>query len=213
MVTGDFFHNGGQIHALCQVEDTDDQQLGLQIITEVGQVPLKGIQSEMNGQLTLSDTLVPFVVVQSAFPLFTIALDFENARKADRQTFRLSPDFSVRYRPKGIRDGWLEGAGIDLSQEGLSLCVPTRAACRVDQRCEVELTIPPVSPRSRKKPTCLTLEGTVRWIKPVDELSEGTAIGICLTDSKQREDLIELVFQLQHHMARRPEDYLVARSA
>ena len=210
-VTGNFFYQNEQIHALCRVESRDAYSVGLKIVTEVGKVSLKGVRPEANGQLTLSDMLVPFRVTQVDFPVVIIEIDPENARPANRQVFRLSPDFSVRFRPKGVGGGWFEGKGIDLGQEGLSLCVPGRVACRPEQQCEIELTVR--SSRSPSHPSHIAhiaLEGEVRWIKPMDD---GTAIGINIADRKQHQELVELVFHLQHRLSRRPKDYLTEISA
>ena len=86
-ITGDFFHRNEQIHALCCVENQDAHSVGLRIVIEVGKVPLKGIQPEATGQLSVSDMLVPFSVIQVDFPVVIIEIDPENARKADRKFF------------------------------------------------------------------------------------------------------------------------------
>ncbi len=199
-VTGDFFHRGEQIHALCHVEKQDAPSVGLRIVTEVGKVPLWGVQPAATGQLIVSDRLVPFRVTQVDFPVVIVEVDLENVRQVNRRVFRLSPDFSARFRPKGDRDGWLEGKGLDLSQEGLSLCVPRHVVCRPEQECDIELTV-----RSARTQSRLALEGEVRWTKPVPD---GTAVGIHIGDGKQHQELAELVFHLQHQLSRRPKDYM-----
>ncbi len=71
---------------------------------------------------------------------------------------------------------------------------------------------PPISPTLKecREAYRILLEGEVGWIKPMDD---DTAVGINIADGKQRQELVELVFHLQHRLSRRPKDYLTAISA
>ena len=204
-ITADFLHHHEIVHSICLLEKQNEALLRLRILSEVGRVPLMGLREGAPGQLETKKKISPFRVTRVALPVVDITTFADQARPAHRQLLRVPASFLVRFRRKESTGLWISGQGVDISAGGCHfiLTPPLVPKIRDSYAVEMLITLPD---GSEERPL---LDTEVRWVRPT---SSSIYVGMEAQHPAQRKALTNAAVKFQQALARRPEDYLLARS-
>lgn len=200
-VSGDFFHNGAMVHAICRVERTQASHLRLRIVAELGKVSFRGLKSGTHGHIELGTQVLPLRVTHVNLPFVDVLIFPHHARPAHRQLLRVPATFRVRLRRKGARGLWISGQGVDLSAGGCHFTLTPPTVPHTGEAYDLEMLIP-LPDGNEERPVLAT---EVRWVRPT---SRNIYVGmeIHLT---QRKTLATATAQFQHALSRHPQDYVL----
>lgn len=194
------------VHAICEVEERQGTDVMLRVLRELGKVSLAGLPVGSSGKLEFANQLLPFRVVLVQLPWIAIRLALEKARPVQRQFFRMSASFSVRFRRRGSERPWMLGKGIDVGNGGFcfSFTAPETPTLGIVYDTEMTLKL------TGKETETLKISAEVRWIA---KAQKEILIGLRVVDQAQRKTLTSAVSRLQQLMSRQPEDYVLIENA
>lgn len=193
------------VHAICEVEERQGADLMLRVLRELGKVSLAGLPVGSAGKLEFANQLLPFRVALVQLPWIAIRIAPDKARPVQRQFFRMSASFPVRFRRRGSERPWMMGKGIDVGNGGFCFSFTAPETPTLGLVYETELTLK----MTRKETETLQLSAEVRWIT---KAQKEILMGLRVVDQAQRKELTSAVSRLQHLMSRQPEDYVLIES-
>jgi hypothetical protein len=193
------------VHAICAVEERQGADIMLRVLRELGKVSLAGLPVGSGGKLEFANQLLPFGVQLVQLPWVAITIAPDKARPVQRQFFRMSASFPVRFRRRGSERPWMVGKGIDVGNGGFcfSFTAPEIPASGIVYDTEITLKL------TRKETETLKMSAEVRW---ATKTQREILVGLRVVDQAQRKDLTSVVSRLQHLMSRQPEDYVLVES-
>jgi hypothetical protein len=200
-----FSLQGEVVYAMCLVTEREDSSLLLQVLREIGRIPLSGLRIGAAGQLEMDDQLIPLHVMRVSLPWVSVLTSPEQSRQVQRQALRVPASFNVRFRNHDAGPAWQTGAGVNISTGGFCFTFVGPDAPTLGTIYESELAIRV----SHLQELVLRMEVEVRWIS---HTAKNTVVGVRVVDPMRCKDLVYAVSQLQHSLSRQPDDYLLVEN-